>query len=142
MRGELAGRLPSEVALAAQYGVSRDTVRRSLIQLGAEGLVRGYRGRGTFVVPPAERRVVTMPGEELDDDAEQPVSEQIAAILRRDIEDGVITARLPAEQQLALRFGVTRRTVRRGLEILAAEGLITARRGRGTFVAPEHRKHA
>ena len=47
--GELPGRLPVEHELAALYGCSRDTVRRSLAILTDEGLVYAVRGRGTFV---------------------------------------------------------------------------------------------
>jgi Bacterial regulatory proteins, gntR family len=54
-RGELAGRLEAETALAQHYGVSRDTVRRALADLARDGLIRSTRGRGTFVLPPAER---------------------------------------------------------------------------------------
>ena len=43
--------LPSEPALAATYGVSRVTVRRTLDMLEAEGLVRRVRGVGTFPTP-------------------------------------------------------------------------------------------
>lgn len=42
--------LPSEPALAASYGVSRVTVRRTLELLEGEGLVRRVRGVGTFAV--------------------------------------------------------------------------------------------
>lgn len=42
-------RLPSENALASQYGVSRPVVREAVSRLAAEGLVRAERGRGTFV---------------------------------------------------------------------------------------------
>ena len=54
-RGELAGRLEAETALAQHYGVSRDTVRRALADLAGDGLIRSTRGRGTFVLPPGER---------------------------------------------------------------------------------------
>lgn len=43
-------------------------------------------------------------------------------------------ARLPAEAQLAQRFGVNRHTVRRALAALAEDGLVQARRGAGVFV--------
>lgn len=42
-------RLPSEHALAKQFGVNRHTIRRSLANLGQRGLVRATQGRGTFV---------------------------------------------------------------------------------------------
>lgn len=54
--GRIRARLPSEPALAEQYGVSRGTVRRAIEILIEAGYVTISRGRGTFVVPPAERR--------------------------------------------------------------------------------------
>src|SRR6187455_3369146 len=49
------GRLPTEVELADQFGVSRETVRRAAEVLQQEGLLRKYRRRGTVVqsAPPA-----------------------------------------------------------------------------------------
>jgi GntR family transcriptional regulator len=44
--------LPAEPALADLYRVSRVTIRRTLDQLAAEGLVRRVRGVGTFPCPP------------------------------------------------------------------------------------------
>ena len=44
-------------------------------------------------------------------------------------------AKLPTEAALAQRFGVNRHTVRRALADLAEDGLVTARRGAGVFVA-------
>ncbi len=46
-------RLPSEPALAAQYGLSRVTVRRALDGLAQEGLITRAAGAGTFVAPVA-----------------------------------------------------------------------------------------
>lgn len=50
-RGALArgARMPSEMAVAAEHGVSRMTARRALNQLAAEGLVCRRAGSGTFV---------------------------------------------------------------------------------------------
>jgi DNA-binding GntR family transcriptional regulator len=42
--------LPSERQLAADYGISRMTIRRALDRLEQEGLVRVFHGRGSFVV--------------------------------------------------------------------------------------------
>jgi len=63
----------------------------------------------------------------------------IAEELRRDIVAGSWApgTRLPPEGELAERFGVHRNTVRQAVAALAAEHLVVARRGSGTFVA-EH----
>lgn len=45
--------LPSEPDLAAQHGVSRVTIRRTLERLEREGLVKRRRGAGTFPCVPA-----------------------------------------------------------------------------------------
>jgi GntR family transcriptional regulator len=50
--GKITGRLPTEVELAAQYGVSRVTIRRTIAILVSEGLVQVIHGRGTFVAEP------------------------------------------------------------------------------------------
>lgn len=42
-------RLPSEHALAEQFGVNRHTIRRSLASLSSQGLLRVTQGSGTFV---------------------------------------------------------------------------------------------
>jgi GntR family transcriptional regulator len=53
--GRLAAgtRLPAEHELAAQYGVSRVTVRHAIKALADELLVEVVQGRGTFVTGPA-----------------------------------------------------------------------------------------
>jgi GntR family transcriptional regulator len=54
LRGEFAeGRpLPTETQLAAEHGLSRQTVRRAYQELVAEGLVYRVAGRGTFASQP------------------------------------------------------------------------------------------
>ncbi len=42
--------------------------------------------------------------------------------------------RLPAESEIAARYGVNRHTVRRAMAELAARGLVRTERGSGTFV--------
>lgn len=44
-------RIPSEPALAQEFGVSRGTVERAIRALVEEGLLVRQQGRGTFVVP-------------------------------------------------------------------------------------------
>lgn len=60
----------------------------------------------------------------------------IAEELRADITEGrlPVGARLPGEHELADRFGVNRQTARQAIAALAADGLVEARRGSGTFV--------
>lgn len=51
--GEITGRMPSERALAEEYGVAYGTVRRAMALLRERGLVESVHGRGTFATPPA-----------------------------------------------------------------------------------------
>lgn len=66
-----------------------------------------------------------------------PLWQSIAETLTADIASGRYGPgdRLPTEAELSARFGVNRHTVRRGLAVLADEGLTHARRGAGVFVA-------
>ena len=61
---------------------------------------------------------------------------QVKEILQKSIEEGEFKPgdRLPAEQILCEKFGVSRITVRKALELLVQEGFIYRERGRGTFV--------
>ncbi len=61
---------------------------------------------------------------------------QIAEDIETEIETGRLVAgqRLPAETDLAKRFGVNRHTLRRAMAELARKGLVEALAGRGTFV--------
>ncbi|MFF3879252.1 GntR family transcriptional regulator [Streptomyces sp. NPDC001978] len=42
-------RLPSEIAMAAEYGVARMTISRAVRELRERGLVRTVVGKGTYV---------------------------------------------------------------------------------------------
>jgi len=61
----------------------------------------------------------------------------VVAYIRQLIESGELRAgdRLPAERELAQLVGVSRPTVRAGLQSLATVGVVDSRRGAGTFVA-------
>ncbi len=65
-----------------------------------------------------------------------PYYVQLAAIIRRQIADGTwsVGDRLPTLKRLVEMFGVSPMTVRHALAGLEKEGLISAERGRGTFV--------
>lgn len=80
--------------------------------------------------PPRQAGTQTDPGIGL------PKSERIAQTLEREIRSGAIARgdQLASENQLVRRFSVSRNTVRKGLEQLARQGLITTRTGIGSFV--------
>ncbi len=61
---------------------------------------------------------------------------QVIEHVRREIEAGRLGPgdRLPPERELARRMGVSRPSLRSGLRSLTAMGIITARRGAGTFI--------
>lgn len=65
---------------------------------------------------------------------------QIRETLREQIKNGQLAPgqRLPAEDELAAQFGVSRMTVRQGVSDLTDEGLLYRRRGVGTFVSQFH----
>ena len=46
-------RLPNELEMAEQYGVSRDVIRRAKEELAGQGWLIVLHGRGTFVAHPA-----------------------------------------------------------------------------------------
>ncbi len=78
------------------------------------------------------RRIATA----VDEHLPMPLYHQIFLILRGQILDGKLTSgmQVPGEEDLARQFNVSRITARRALAELAAEGLVTRGRGRGTHV--------
>ena len=68
---------------------------------------------------------------------------QIADLLRSDIDSGVFStdSKLPAENELTHRFGVSRVTVRQAIAQLLAEGYVVSKQGKGTFVSRQKFLH-
>ncbi len=66
-----------------------------------------------------------------------PLYYQLENLLREKINSGAFSPgdRLPTESELIRQYGISRITVRQALTLLAEEGLIERRQGRGTFVA-------
>lgn len=64
--------------------------------------------------------------------------EQLSEHLRAFATRAQTDTRLPSEDELAQAFEVSRVTVRRAVQTLVNEGLLTRRQGRGTFVAGRH----
>jgi GntR family transcriptional regulator len=85
---------------------------------------------------------VAIVGNDLDPDSPDPLYEQLAAVLRRDIDAGRITVRLPSELALTQHYGVSRGTAHRAVMILIEAGYVRISRGRGTFVIPSGERRA
>jgi DNA-binding FadR family transcriptional regulator len=64
--------------------------------------------------------------------------ETTAAVLQPELQAarGSASGRLPAERELAARYGLSRTAVRRWLDDLERSGAVTRHVGRGTFVTP------
>jgi GntR family transcriptional regulator len=67
-----------------------------------------------------------------------PLYHQIYLLIRDRIKSGDLVDSLPSEEELAKIFNVSRITVKRSLNELASEGLVTRHRGRGTIVSSRH----
>ena len=67
-----------------------------------------------------------------------PRHHQVYVVLRQQLVENAYPpdSPMPTEHELARLFGVSRITVRRALDRLQAEGLISRQRGRGTFAQP------
>jgi GntR family transcriptional regulator len=67
--------------------------------------------------------------------SDRPLYRQLVDWLRVDLATRAAGDRIDSEPQLAKRFGVSRFTVTRAIEILVDEGLVNRRQGLGSFVA-------
>ncbi|MEV4706619.1 GntR family transcriptional regulator [Actinoplanes sp. NPDC049316] len=118
--------LPSESALCGEYGVARNTLRRALDVLAADGLLSSSPGRGRQVVGQTEGAA-----------DQTPQYRRIARELRELIESGSIQPgeAIPSEAALAGRYGVSRGTARHALAELEGAGLVHPVHGKGRFVS-------
>jgi GntR family phosphonate transport system transcriptional regulator len=74
----------------------------------------------------------------IDRDAGITLYAQIAEVLEREyVRQGTPGDRLPAEGELAARFGVNRHTLRRAVDELIAEGLLERQHGVGIFITDQ-----
>ena len=74
--------------------------------------------------------------EAIDRDSYEPAYAQLANILRRQVAAGTFRPgdQLPSEAMLCQSYQVSPMTVRRTINLLAEEGVVTTFQGRGTFV--------
>lgn len=120
-QGEFSEALPSVMALANEYDVSRSTIERALLDLRAKGAVESVKGAAWYVAGTGDRR---------------PLAAKLIDLLR---EDGVsVGDAFPTEAELCERFGVSRTAVRSAIAQMEGKGLIgkDASRGRRVCALP------
>ena len=73
---------------------------------------------------------------EIDPDSDVPRYQQLASLLRRQIEDGTIAERrpLPSKRTMRQQYGVSAGTIDKAMNLLRAEGLIKTVLGLGLYV--------
>jgi GntR family transcriptional regulator len=98
--------IPSELELAARFGVSQGTVRKAIDELAAENLLVRRQGKGTFVATHAEQKVQYRFLRLMSDAGSEPLGRQLLECRR---------TRAPAAiaKQLQLRAGDAMVEVRR-----------------------------
>lgn len=122
--------IPSEAALGKEFGVARTTVRRALVELESERLIKAIPGTGRVVCTAEERE--SAPG-----DGPPPSQyRRIAAELRERIASGDLAPgdALPSEAALVRQYDVSRGTARQALSELEGTGFVIAVHGKGRFV--------
>lgn len=75
-------------------------------------------------------------GIQFDELDRRSIADQVAGHIRRQILNGALPpgARLPAERELAARFGTNRNTLREAVRMLVTDGLVSVRHGGGMEV--------
>ncbi|MEU6481436.1 GntR family transcriptional regulator [Streptomyces sp. NPDC047017] len=109
--------LPSEAALMRSHDVSRNTVRRALNILKAEGLVESAPGIGWRPARGGDRRTL---------------DECMADLIAEDSLE--VGDAYPSETRLCERFGASRTAVRRVLAQMEGNGLLATVHGKGRTV--------
>ena len=128
--GELkpGAELGSESQLAAEFGVSRGTVRAAMLALERVGLVDVVPAKGRYVRGPSVNGMAAAPAAKASEVAKQ---------LREELDSG----RYPpgqtflSEKEVCARYGLTRYAARLALHELESAGLIVTVHGRGRRVA-------
>ncbi|MFF0290351.1 GntR family transcriptional regulator [Streptomyces sp. NPDC005262] len=116
-KGEFADGLPSEADLVGSYGVARNTIRRALKVLEAEGALESAPGVGWRPARGGDQRTLV---------------ERMIAVIEDD--SLAVGDAYPSEAKLCVRFGVSRTAVRRSLAQMEGTGLLATVHGKGRTV--------
>ncbi|MGJ5898478.1 GntR family transcriptional regulator [Streptomyces niveiscabiei] len=109
--------LPSEADLMDSHDVSRNTIRRALKVLEADGVVESAPGIGWRVVREGDRR---------------SLAERMTDVIKEDSLS--VGDTYPSEAKLCQRFGASRTAVRRVLAQMEGNGLLATVHGKGRTV--------
>lgn len=109
--------LPSEAELMESHSVSRNTIRRALKVLEADGVVESAPGIGWRVVRGGDRR---------------SLAERMTDVIKEDSLS--VGDAYPSEAKLCERFGASRTAVRRVLAQMEGHGLLATVHGKGRTV--------
>ncbi|MDX2084859.1 MAG: GntR family transcriptional regulator [Candidatus Melainabacteria bacterium] len=135
-------KLASHLELAERFRVSIKTVHDAMKRLSDQGIVHSKRGRyGTYVARKPDPNLLTVP-EGLDifvpvDEVGfynyQRVEQHLKILIKKNFQVG---DKLPAMGKLAEDLDVSSNTIRKALQNLSQEGIVSFSRGRygGTFV--------
>lgn len=115
--GDFGNVLPSEAALMRSHGVSRNTIRRALKVLEADGLVESAPGVGWRPARSDDRR---------------SLAERMTELISEDSLS--VGDAYPSETKLCQRFGASRTAVRRVLAQMEGNGLLATVHGKGRTV--------
>ncbi|MEU6982697.1 GntR family transcriptional regulator [Streptomyces sp. NPDC046324] len=115
--GEIKGSLPSEATLVRSHGVSRNTIRRALKLLQAEGIVHPAPGVGWQVSEGRDRRSLL---------------ERLIGVIAED--SLAVGDPYPSEARLCERFDASRTAVRRAIAQIEGRGLLATVHGKGRTV--------
>ncbi|MFI7871132.1 winged helix-turn-helix domain-containing protein [Streptomyces salinarius] len=114
---EGSGVLPSEAELMRSHGVGRNTIRRALKVLEADGVVESVPGIGWRPAGGGDRR---------------SLAERMTDLISE--ESLSVGDTYPSEAKLCERFGASRTAVRRVLAQMEGNGLLTTVHGKGRTV--------
>jgi DNA-binding FadR family transcriptional regulator len=109
--------LPSEADMMRSHGVGRNTIRRALKVLEAEGVVESAPGIGWRPARSGDRR---------------SLAERMTDVITED--SLAVGDAYPSEAKLCERFGASRTAVRRVLAQMEGNGLLTTVHGKGRTV--------
>ncbi|WP_405916105.1 GntR family transcriptional regulator [Streptomyces sp. NBC_00728] len=109
--------LPSEADLMSSHGVARNTIRRALKILEADGVVESAPGIGWRVARGGDRR---------------SLADRMADVIAED--SLAVGDTYPSEVKLCERFGASRTAVRRVLAQMEGNGLLATVHGKGRTV--------